>query len=67
MSILSQTFKAGKLFVWEAKQVPKLMNLPENVFKASVGVDHVVAIGESGYYFTYIAIFIPLAVVQMEN
>ena len=48
MSILSQTFKAGKLFVWEAKQVPKLMNLPENVFKASVGVDHVVAIGESG-------------------
>jgi hypothetical protein len=48
MSILSKTFKAGKLFVWEADVKPKLMNLPEKIFKASVGVDHIVAIGESG-------------------
>ena len=45
MSILFKTFKAGKLFLWEANAKPKLVTLPENIYKASVGVDHVVAIG----------------------
>ena len=57
MSILSKAFKAGKLFVWEANARPKLMNLPENVYKASVGVDHIVAIGESGYPISHTVIF----------
>lgn len=48
MSILSKTFKAGKLFVWESGSKPKEMGLPEKIYKASVGVDHIVAIGESG-------------------
>jgi len=45
MSVLSQAFKAGKLFVWETNGRPQLMNLPEKIFKASIGTDHVVAIG----------------------
>ncbi len=46
MSILSKTFKAGRLFVWDSNNSkPKQMNLPEKIFKASVGPDHIVAIG----------------------
>lgn len=45
MSVLSQVFKAGKLFLWESNNTPQLMNLPEKIFKASIGTDHVVAIG----------------------
>jgi hypothetical protein len=59
MSILSQAFKAGKLFVWEANGRPQLMKLPENIYKASVGVDHIVAIGESGYLCHHLAISTP--------
>lgn len=38
-------FRAGKLFLWEAKQKPALAKLPENVIKASVGPEHIVALG----------------------
>lgn len=67
MSILSQAFKAGRLYVWETDTLPKLMDLPEKVYKASVGVDHIVAIGESGYPSFNSATFILSGLAQMEN
>lgn len=67
MSILSKTFKAGKLFVWESGAKPKLMELPEKIYKASVGVDHIVAIGESGYHINNVEIFTPSAQGPTEN
>ena len=45
MSILSKAFKAGNLFLWESNTKPTLMRLPEKIYKASVGVEHIVAIG----------------------
>jgi hypothetical protein len=49
MSVASKLFRAGRVFVWEAKGEPKCLNLPELVTKTSVGPEHIVAIGESGY------------------
>ena len=45
---MSGALRAGRLFLWEAKNAPKMVKLPEAVNKASVGPDHVLAIGESG-------------------
>lgn len=49
MSVASKLFRAGRLFVWEGKEQPKCLKLPELITKTSVGPNHIVAIGESGY------------------
>lgn len=42
---MKNLYQAGKLFLWEAKQKPALCKLPENIIKASVGPEHVLALG----------------------
>jgi hypothetical protein len=50
MSAASKLFRAGRVFIWEGKSQPSCLKLPELITKTSVGPEHIVAIGESGYH-----------------
>jgi hypothetical protein len=64
---MNNILKAGRLFLWEAKEQPRCVNIPELISKVSVGPEHVVALGASGYELFNSAISIRLEVEVTEN
>jgi hypothetical protein len=45
---MNNLLKAGRLFLWEDKEKPLAVKIPELISKVSVGPEHVVALGQSG-------------------